>query len=673
MANPYHDSIGRFTTREGQLRNIQNAIKAKDVNAYLAERAALEEADKEAKYSPVSEKTSLVHPALSLKEEDLKEQQRILKEGTKEEVEYYIEERVNRPEFLKLLEDRDKMRDTAKKVNEEYKLLNEAWNNDLIDDYEPVREKGFESLKAYEDLQILKHEANEYKDITAPVVARLAELQREQAIADGTFREYTEDTLNDLELTGEFPSGSREWLEQRQNGIGGSDVGQIIGATPEYGARNYQEVLDSKLKPITDEQVAEQEAGHTDYTGYTGRGNAWEDVIANKYAENHPEANITYCKTSWRNKKNPYQFANFDGLMTDENGKPNGILEIKTASDGSKWGNVEDGLDAVPANYKAQVLWYAQAAGFEKGAVAVMIDDREYREYHFTMTPELKAEAKANLEKVDKFVQEVESRKNGTWEEQKRAVAKGFSQKMVKEAIKGDLKAFEDIAVYREEKPEATMKRFKQLCADTDDESEVRATLRTLFSEKNPATRKQKFVGVDIETSNTTPTSGRIIEIGMAIKHPDGSQEDVKELFGLPNRALKATGTGAVEIHGIREGMIANKKRFSNPEIQESILKKLKGGIMVAHNADYERRFFRQHLKGFAEAEKAGEIRVLDTRKLTQYLLPDTDNNSLESLTNWYGIDYSGAHRAHFDADVMIQSLVKLEEEIFVKGKKTKS
>jgi DNA polymerase III epsilon subunit-like protein len=351
--------------------------------------------------------------------------------------------------------------------------------------------------------------------------------------------------------------------------------------------------------------------------------------------------------------------------MADENGHPNGILEIKTASDPSKWGKPEDGIDGVPAQYRAQALWYAQAAGFNKGAIAVMIDDHEYREYHFTMTPELKAEAQSNLEKVDSFVKEVQARKDGTWVEKQKQAIKGFSQKMVKEASKGDLSAFEDISVYREEHPTVTRRRFFQICKDVNDEKQVRSALRTLFTEKDPSTRKAKFVGVDLETSNTTPTNGRIIELGMVVKNSDGEQKDVKQLYGLPKKALQATGTGAENVHHITPGMIAKKRQFSHPEVQKEVLEHLMDSIMVAHNADYEKRFFRQHLKGFAEAEKAGRIRILDTRKLTQQLLPDTKNNTLESLSKWYGISYDGAHRAYNDADYMMRALGKLEEEIF--------
>lgn len=665
MANPYHDSIGRFTTREGQLRNIQKAIANKDVSGYLAERAALEEADRISNFSPVNVTLSSIHPALGLKEDDLAEQARVLATGNKADVEYFVEERINRPEFRQLLADRDAMRDKAKKLNEEFKLLNEAWDNEVLNDYDVVREKGNESLTAYEDLQLLKQQTNEYKDITAPVVAKLAEMQQKEGTKTGEFREYKEDTLNNLEATGEFPSGSKEWLEQRQNGIGGSDVGKIVGVDSTYATRDYQDVLESKIKPITQEEIDKQASGHTDYTGYTGRGNAWEDAIANKFSENHPELNITHCKTSWRNKNTPHQFANFDGLMADENGHPNGILEIKTASDPTKWGNPEDGLDAVPAQYRAQTLWYAQAAGFNKGAIAVMIDDHEYREYHFTMTPELKAEAASNLDKVNTFVKEIESRKDGSWVEQQKKAIKGFSKKKVKEVGKGDLEGFKDIAIYREEHPTATRRRFFQLCKDVNDEQQVRGALRSLFTEVDPSTRTNKFVGIDLETTNTTPTNGRIIEAGLVVKNVDGTREDLKQLYGIPKKAMKATSTGAEHVHHITPGMISKKRQFSHPEVQKEVLDKLMNSTMVAHNAGYEKRFLRQHLKGFAEAERAGKIKILDTRTLTQQLLPDTANNTLESLTNYYGISYAGAHRAHADADFMMESLERLQNDLY--------
>lgn len=675
MANPYHDSLGRFCSREGQLANINRAIKSGNVNLYLAERRALEEVDQLNQFNPKDQDKNLGVPAaLQFKEVDLAEQTRVLNNGTKEEVEYFISERTNRPEYLDLLKQRDDLRAKSELLNNEYKILAKAFDAHQLDDFDEARDKGLKALHAYEDLQSVKSYIADYKDITAPVVAQLSDIIAAEEIENGTYREYTEQTLNNLETLGEYESGSREWLESRQNGIGGSDVGRILGVDKMHGGPKDREIIIlSKLNEITDEEVEAQALGHSAYAGAAGRGNAWEEYILHRISNEHPELNITHCKASWKNTKAPFQYANFDGLMTDENGQPNGIIEIKTASDPTKWGDPKDGLAAIPPNYKAQALWYTHAAGFDRGMVAVMIDDNEYREYPFTMTPELKAEAQKSFETIrDTFIPELEARRDGTWTQTRRQeIRKGFTKTLVEDIRKGsaDADVFKEISVYREESPIKTKARFDRICKDPSDEQEIRSSLRQLFTEKNPSTRKQNFVGIDIETSGTTATRGRVIEVGLAIKRPKDEQiENTNQRYGLPKRA-EAVGTGWVEGHGITMGSIAKQRNFLNPESQAETLEQLKDGIMVAHNASYERAFFRLHLKGFAEAERAGQIKILDTMKLTQYLLPDTKNNTLQELSNKYGIEYINAHRAGNDARFMTEALVELEKELYKEHK----
>ncbi len=683
MSNPYHDYQGRFTSREGQLANIAQAVLEKKFDRYWAERQAFEEVERTNQFNPKdSDKVLAVPSALQQKEYDIFEQNRIIANGSKNEVEYFINERINRPEYLNLLAERDRIRQQSELLNEEYKLLSEAFYKGHYETFVEPREKGIQALHAYEDLQTVKASIEEYKNITAPAVARLSELIAEEQKENGIYREYQGTQLNNLISLGEYESGSREWLESRQNGIGGSDVGHIIRVSHSYdedkkrlteseARKEFEKILNDKTSPISDEQVDEETKGHAEYIGATGRGNAWEEFILSKVASNHPELRIAHCKTSWKNADAPFQYANFDGLMTDENGHPNGIIEIKTAADSTKWGNPNDGLNAVPPQYRAQALWYCQAAGFNKGMVAVLIDDKEYREYPFTMTPELKAEAKNNFDFIkNNFIPEWNAKKDGSWKEVRtRSIRKGFSKTLVEEIRKGkaDSDVFKAISVYREETPAQTKARFDFICKDSANENEIRASLRELFAEKNPATRKQAFIGIDIETSATTATRGRIIEVGTAIKHPRkefNSLRDGKNVrYGTPKRAT-AVGTGWVEGHGITPSAIAKKKQFMSSEVQKETLALLESGIMVAHNAIYERGFFRLQLPGFAEAERSGKIKILDTQSLTQWLLTDTETNSLESLANQFGIAYVGAHHAGNDANFMIRALSFLEEAL---------
>ncbi len=669
--NPYHDADGKFCSRDAMRKGLKEALVKGDVSTWLRMKNDLVQADLETHYLP-TKKRGYTHPAIENVEDDIAKRDEILANGTTAEVSAWLQARTENQHFHDLVDERDLLKTRAKIVHEEYKLLKEAANDNPEMNYELVRAKGFEAQDLYEELQVLKGQIETYKDVTALAAAKLSEKIADDQKAAGTYREYTENTLNNLTATGEFPSGSREWLEQRQKGIGGSDVGKIVGVDSDKSSnsQNYKEVFASKVDPITDEEVETQASGHSEYTGYAGRGNAWENLILQRFAENNPNANITHCKTSWQNNENKYQFANFDGLMTDENGKPNGIVEIKTASDPLKWGNPKDGLDGVPPGYRAQALWYADAAGFEKGAVAVLIDDRTYREYHFEMTPALKAEVARYKTKIGYFVKDVEKVKAGDKDADPRISRprygrERFSTSFLQNAYRGNDDAFKEVAVLREEPIEATKARFKEIWDGEKTPESARAAMTKLYKEKPLNERKQNFIHIDLETSSTDETKGHILEVGMSIHQPTGGEvEAFSQLYGVPKRAQHGIGTGPVHVHNITPGMIAKKRSFSHPEVQKQLLDKLKSGILVSHNAPYEKKWLRQHLNGFAEAERKGEIKYIDTMQIVSKLLPETPNASLRSFVEHYGIAYENAHRAYNDVKMQGEALGRFLKDL---------
>ena len=670
MGNTYHDARGRFTNRNGQLANIAAAISRQDWAGYEAEKRALQDVDQARGFKEDIVSRNGITEAFTTAPAELIERDRLIAEGTIPEIESFIQERTARPEFVKLLSERDKARQLAKDLKAEYDFMAANADKHPELDYEDVRSKGFQLLETYENLQILKEQTNTYKDLTAPAVARLSELTEEKQLAEGVYRSYDEETLNDLVRIGDFPSGSREWLESRQGGIGGSDVGKIIGAYgAKYATRDYEEVLASKVAPITDEEVEAQAGGHTEFAGPTGRGNAWEEAIAYRFAENNPDINLVHCKGSWARKDDPTQRINFDGLLADKDGNIDGVLEIKTGADASKWGKTTDGLDGVPSGYRAQVLHYAYNGGLSRGAVAVILDDHEYREYHFQMTPELQAEAEANYVKGKIFWGKVEAARNGVTVAVPSTTAnKGFPKSALNSGVSGDKeRIFREASVYREESIEETRERYKALCPaeDRGNPEKVLNALQSLYTEHDPAKNRRKIIAIDLETTSGSPTSGRIIEVGVSVRKPAGGEEEkFSKLYGLSKKSLAATGTGPVEVHQITSGMIAKKRQFSHPEEQKALLDKLKQGTLLAHNASFEIRWLKLHLDGFADALKKGEIKFLDTMPLTKKFHPDTADNRLSSFVGEYGIKYENAHRAYNDAAMMAEAYESFRHDI---------
>jgi DNA polymerase III epsilon subunit-like protein len=122
---------------------------------------------------------------------------------------------------------------------------------------------------------------------------------------------------------------------------------------------------------------------------------------------------------------------------------------------------------------------------------------------------------------------------------------------------------------------------------------------------------------------------------------------------------------GAEDVHKIAIGMVKGKRQFLNPEVQKEVLEQLKGGVLVAHNASFERRWLRLHLDGFAEAERKGEIQILDTMRLTERFLPNATSNRLEAMCGEFGIPYVDMHRAYKDANAMGEALEGLVDKLW--------
>jgi putative phage-type endonuclease len=629
-----------------------------DVESLLA-MSILKEA-MERTYTPVS---SYGHQkALKTVEEDKAEAARLIESGDEEAMESFIQDRINSEDFTALLEKRDANMQLLEETKADRDLLKKKWEEDPAFLYEDVRQKELAMIDINEEVSLLRRQINEYKDVAAPVVAHLADLEENRLREAGEWREYDKETLNELTKTAEFESGTREWLEQRQKGIGGSDVGAIKRVKGAYNS--YEEIMQSKLEPITDEQVAEQALNNEEYAGAAGRGNAWEKRIFLQVVQNHPDDNITFCKSSWKHNENEFQFANFDGLMADKDGNPDGIVEIKTASVAGKWGNPEDGLDGVPDTYRAQTLWYAQAAGFKRGMVAVVIDDREYREYHFAMTPELEQEAAGNLEAVKKFNTELASRKAGTWEGRNRV--RGFSQNALNSSLSNKEKQeiFTEVATMRGVDSKVVEQEFAGNFDDENrkDRTYVAAQLRNLYVTAAKQETLPDYVSVDLETAGSQPTSGSIIEYGASVRtnyrnstltRNDTEKAKTSKLYGLSKKALLTRSTGNSEVHGITETQIAKKRQFLNPAEGTAVLDQLTSvGIMMAHNKTFEQRWMSTHVPGFADAVKHKKIKILDTLKLSRRLLTDVPNDKLSSFTARYNVPYLGAHRAYNDAEM---------------------
>lgn len=452
--------------------------------------------------------------------------------------------------------------------------------------------------------------------------------------AQGRFIENNTEVLGNCVRTASYESGTKEWLEQRQPGIGGSDFGKILGLSGDpYEDR--REILLSKITPITAKELAQQNVEGS----AAARGNSWEESILRTFAENHEELIVGHCKDSFVSTAHAYQFANVDGLIKVKGEKAwSGILEIKTSTRPMDW------QDGIPLHYLAQGLWYLNAFGFDYGYFGVIIDSVEYREYYFDTTFLLPVKVKGQtvmmtVEDARPLVEEFQEEANAL----RARVAEG--EKLEDVLIKRPIK--------RGAPKSVTPARIKHLNAfrqDTVGDSLAKGEtdkLMELYQNVNRAQWTKNFVALDLETTRFSARSGYIIELGATERDAYGNEVSRwDELYGLPAESATAHGTGSFEIHGISLEDIHDKPLFE--EDAERILHMLKNKVLIAHNATFEKMWLSQHLPGFAELD----IPIIDTMVLSTLFFPGLVDSRLETLCGELDVPYTNGHRAFHDAEV---------------------
>ena len=158
------------------------------------------------------------------------------------------------------------------------------------------------------------------------------------------------------------PPGSDAWETARRSGLGGSEVAAALGLHDYLSPWELFHRKRGALPPVEDSEPM-----------YWGR--ALEAVIADRWAEDHPEATVTAPNVTARHPTLPWALASPDRLVDDD-----GLLEIKTASwrVADKW---EDGK--APDGYAIQAQWCCHVWGRAWADIVVLIGGNDYRVIHF--------------------------------------------------------------------------------------------------------------------------------------------------------------------------------------------------------------------------------------------------------------------------------------------------
>lgn len=164
-------------------------------------------------------------------------------------------------------------------------------------------------------------------------------------------------------------AGREAWLAARQDGIGGSEVGALVGVS-EY--ETPFSVWNAKKRGGKDlSEVAAVEWGHR-----------LEEVVAAKTAE---EIGLVsrFAGGLWADREKPFLRVTPDRFATKPRAwRALGVIECKTAGDDEEWesGSITpggQGTGRAPLSYQAQLQWQLGILGLRKGWLGCYVSNRE--------------------------------------------------------------------------------------------------------------------------------------------------------------------------------------------------------------------------------------------------------------------------------------------------------
>ncbi len=156
------------------------------------------------------------------------------------------------------------------------------------------------------------------------------------------------------------------WREERKKGIGGSDVGAILGVN------KYRSVSDVYYDKIGAKMIKRE----TERTKITLQiGNCLEEVVAEAFQNRYPSIEVRSDNAMYQHENYPFALANIDRRLILPDGS-NAVLECKTLSSAEGWESTDfcKGIQGrCPLSYEYQVRHYMAVLDFDL-AIVVGLD-----------------------------------------------------------------------------------------------------------------------------------------------------------------------------------------------------------------------------------------------------------------------------------------------------------
>lgn len=164
-----------------------------------------------------------------------------------------------------------------------------------------------------------------------------------------------------------------------------------------------------------------------------------------------------------------------------------------------------------------------------------------------------------------------------------------------------------------------------------------------------------QIVAVDVETTGLCPEIDRICEIAL-LKIRDGKIIDKFVSLINPEKEIPSCVSS---IHKITDQIVKNAPNFK--EIALKVYDFINGEILLCHNAGFDIPFIKME---FARCKiDFPKTRIIDTYKIAKKYF-SFSKNSLDYISNHYGIKRNEKHRAEDDAYTAFKVFEKLYQEL---------
>ena len=157
--------------------------------------------------------------------------------------------------------------------------------------------------------------------------------------------------FNKAKLLGVFLNGSPEWHHARQEGIGGSEIGTVLGLNPWESAYALWAKRSGLIPKLATSNFAMR------------LGQVLEEPILQIWQEQNPDYEV-FTTGTYQHPKVPYLHANPDALARNIETGEWIVLEVKTSR--NYW-------DELPPQYEAQVQHYLDVMGLQRGKILGLV------------------------------------------------------------------------------------------------------------------------------------------------------------------------------------------------------------------------------------------------------------------------------------------------------------